>query len=290
MSSRGSGNAGPEPPAPDAVASSTGAPQAPTRSPAPSTSAGSRPDAACRMEPPSLTTSRDSRRLADHPATTRHGDAREAPAEGRRTARQRPERAQHLARTGKKPKHGPASRTSTEHPRTRGEDRDRDGHAPVKGGPPRTREEDLQQFPATDHGRGPPPHARGRRATGPRAAADRGTTRARAGKTRSGHTRASSCRDHPRTRGEDRTLSRRTSLDRGPPPHARGRPDPQPQDITRQGTTPARAGKTPGVESGRRTTVDHPRTRGEDRPTGAGNSGSRGPPPHARGRRHPGLL
>ena len=70
--------------------------------------------------------------------------------------------------------------------------------------------------------------------------------------------------DHPRMRGEDTTTLRGFAVQRGSPPHARGR---LPDVLQRQdgsGITPACAGKTCRRRLRRRRQEDHPRMRGED--------------------------
>ncbi len=158
--------------------------------------------------------------------------------------------------------------------------------AAVRPDHPRSRGEDAFGPDVAAADRGPPPLARGRLGGTNRRGSPRGTTPARAGKTPPVTARPPASGDHPRSRGEDAGAPLVKVRQGGPPPLARGRlvtDDRQPES---PGTTPARAGKTPGRPRRRPATTDHPRSRGEDpyawcvlpRPTG--------PPPLARGRRH----
>ncbi len=119
---------------------------------------------------------------------------------------------------------------------------------------------------------GPPPHARGRLRVGTAVGGRHGTNPARAGKTRTRSRRTSGFADHPRTRGEDGIVAISVVVDRGPPPHARGRRTRSAPRPLRAWTTPARAG--------------------EDSSDHSPSSSNPGPPPHARGRPpvHPGRL
>ncbi len=132
---------------------------------------------------------------------------------------------------------------------------------------------------------GPPPLARGRPRLVPVESGLGRTTPARAGKTPSRPASSSPPRDHPHSRGEDELFARGETLGDGPPPLARGRLRPVLLSHQLQGTTPARAGKTPATPSGIRSPRDHPRSRGEDPLGAAGTRTLAGPPPLARGRR-----
>ena len=86
-------------------------------------------------------------------------------------------------------------------------------------------------------------------------------------------------------RGEDPSTFRHSSWNSGSPPHARGRQragHPRPPS---NGITPACAGKTRLWLSPKCSMRDHPRMRGEDEHSSDVFAGSRGSPPHARGRR-----
>ncbi len=70
-------------------------------------------------------------------------------------------------------------------------------------------------------------------------------------------------------------------------PHARGPQDSLDLHADGVGTTPARAGTTGCPTVPRSTSWDHPRTRGDHCTTTVTTGPPRGPPPHARGPRHP---
>ena len=70
--------------------------------------------------------------------------------------------------------------------------------------------------------------------------------------------------DHPRMRGEDKKLKLSASLNKGSPPHARGRRCVENEDDVAIGITPACAGKTPDPTRPYISITDHPRMRGED--------------------------
>ena len=98
---------------------------------------------------------------------------------------------------------------------------------------------------------GPPPRARGRRDHPGHAGDDRGTTPASAGTTRSGPSRPHGSGDHPRERGDDTCWRSFIGTYQGPPPRARGRPQPRRSPRRPAGTTPASAGTTSPAAAGR---------------------------------------
>ena len=151
-----------------------------------------------------------------------------------------------------------------DHPRERGDDRNRN----------------VWQITRL----GPPPRARGRRVAGPRPARPAGTTPASAGTTSASVLRTRTARDHPRERGDDVTGFESGGLASGPPPRARGRRGHCPVDPGHRGTTPASAGTTPGCSAPRRSHRDHPRERGDDSQIRTSAITGTGPPPRARGR------
>ena len=93
--------------------------------------------------------------------------------------------------------------------------------------------------------------------------------------------------DHPRMRGEDGFEARILDVEKGSPPHARGRHVIDPFDIVKTGITPACAGKTRQQNRPSRRGPDHPRMRGEDASSRVAWSLRQGSPPHARGRQCP---
>ncbi|AFV90760.1 hypothetical protein PACID_29950 [Acidipropionibacterium acidipropionici ATCC 4875] len=156
------------------------------------------------------------------------------------------------------------SRTGTDYPRLRGDDR------------PSTR---RSARPA-----GLPPPARGRQAIDQALREAGWITPACAGTT--GH-RPGAPRgrlDYPRLRGDDRPSTRRSARPAGLPPPARGRQAID-QALREAGwITPACAGTTghrPGAPRGR---LDYPRLRGDDRPSTRRSARPAGLPPPARGR------
>ena len=150
---------------------------------------------------------------------------------------------------------------------------------------PRMRGEDQYLEVDNASGEGSPPHARGRPMSGMRVSLQNGITPACAGKTLRLFSLATERRDHPRMRGEDPLLYSGLATFQGSPPHARGRRrgDGLKQIIIR--ITPACAGKTIRRKTKYKFAWDHPRMRGEDEGSVAVVGGSKGSPPHARGRR-----
>ena len=145
---------------------------------------------------------------------------------------------------GKTPSTGGATRTTTDHPRMRGED---------------------QEF--AHPGRlafGSPPHARGRLLQPVELSASARITPACAGKT------------NVQRRGPE--------LRSGSPPQALGRALPRLRGVASARITPACAGKTHVLRPRRGCLWDHPRMRGEDLAKELGIARGTGSPPHARGR------
>ena len=119
------------------------------------------------------------------------------------------------------------SRSRTDHPRSRGEN-----GVVVEGVGERL---------------GPPPLARGERLAIFENVPNHRTTPARAGRTVPARSRGAPAPDHPRSRGENDVAGVRRLPRSGPPPLARGE---QPHSVpmaSRSRTTPARAGRTPGL-------------------------------------------
>ena len=85
-------------------------------------------------------------------------------------------------------------------------------------------------------------------------------------------------------RGEDLKRARWSLVQRGSPPHARGRLFCVLADLIPSRITPACAGKTRPCQRGVNNIKDHPRMRGEDFGMGGILCHSVGSPPHARGR------
>ena len=112
-----------------------------------------------------------------------------------------------------------------------------------------------------------------------------GITPACAGKTNHESIRTHLGPDHPRMRGEDFFAEESIVPHAGSPPHARGRRKTATYRQKMLRITPACAGKTLPSWSHSGPSGDHPRMRGEDRLGSPIWEGSRGSPPHARGRR-----
>ena len=109
---------------------------------------------------------------------------------------------------------------------------------------PRMRGEDAEWLPRLSSPMGSPPHARGRLFRLGPIVARQGITPACAGKTIPIIRVPWNRRDHPRMRGEDRTLVFGCVRSPGSPPHARGRPIEKLERERDTRITPACAGKT----------------------------------------------
>ena len=153
---------------------------------------------------------------------------------------------------------------SGDHPRTRGEKKNRNllGHRKV----------------------GSPPHTRGKVLLLEALAPTPRITPAHAGKSLYPWRLASAFRDHPRTRGEKQVAVPWMEPPMGSPPHTRGKAISAPILIFFPGITPAHAGKSGRQDGQHREAWDHPRTRGEKRCTLAEYWKLQGSPPHTRGK------
>ena len=89
---------------------------------------------------------------------------------------------------------------------------------------------------------------------------------------------------HPRIRGEDSDFERYVSEAPGSPPHTRGRSLTFVEFFTKEGFTPAYAGKMMVLTFNRCSTRVHPRIRGEDKDLRRRLRRAAGSPPHTRGR------
>ena len=108
-----------------------------------------------------------------------------------------------------------------------------------------------------------------------------------AGSTSTYQTTPSTCGDHPRMRGEHRSLGQSRGSVVGSSPHARGaRHDPC-QGADGHGIIPACAGSTARPRPRSPASGDHPRMRGEHRSQTAAIVNPLGSSPHARGAHHP---
>ena len=129
-----------------------------------------------------------------------------------------------------------------------------------------------------------PPLARGRPDAKGCTCFPSGNTPACAGKTVRISRAGDVYRKHPRLRGEDSALGRRTSRRPETPPLARGRPRSKRATRCLRGNTPACAGKTSPLKYAVTESWKHPRLRGEDPPDRAAKDTRRETPPLARGR------
>ena len=91
-------------------------------------------------------------------------------------------------------------------------------------------------------------------------------------------------RDHPRSRGGNRTAAFVSQHVTGPSPLARGKPSGLPHGQLQAGTIPARAGETVNLRSQPTAVRDHPRSRGGNARPVYARSSEKGPSPLARGK------
>ena len=85
-------------------------------------------------------------------------------------------------------------------------------------------------------------------------------------------------------RGEKRPKREFCAVQKGSPPHARGKADAKRQEVPPTGITPACAGKSKLIASTSAESWDHPRMRGEKLPSVYHHFVIPGSPPHARGK------
>ena len=131
---------------------------------------------------------------------------------------------------------------------------------------------------------GSPPHARGKELSIGLYSKFIGITPACAGKSAIHYICSMDTKDHPRMRGEKLIRSNNQSTTWGSPPHARGKGLALVQAGHIVGITPACAGKSVHILRLLETGGDHPRMRGEKRPSSGRCRRSWGSPPHARGK------
>ena len=150
---------------------------------------------------------------------------------------------------------------------------------------PRMRGDHVRRAVAQRRAHGPPPHARGSQGRREQGSGAGGPTPACAGITRTKHRRLSCPSAHPRMRGDHSPYRRRHHHPLGPPPHARGSRVDTPSGARHDRPTPACAGITAHLTSGRSSSPAHPRMRGDHPEPHAFQEAQLGPPPHARGSR-----
>ena len=155
--------------------------------------------------------------------------------------------------------------TRRDHPRIRGE------HFPA---------------PSSDSSRpGSSPHTRGALPGHRKAHAGAGIIPAYAGSTTRTLRRTSTCRDHPRIRGEHERPTVDRSMLPGLSPHTRGAPTIGGSLYCLAGIIPAYAGSTGGHSSCCLVDRDHPRIRGEHSTSSRKSKMGLGSSPHTRGAR-----
>ena len=115
-------------------------------------------------------------------------------------------------------------------------------------------------------------------------------TPAHAGKSLGIATLSRCPRDHPRTRGEKVPVANPFSRQRGSPPHTRGKDKVAGNHGVGSGITPAHAGKSRLHHELCGWGQDHPRTRGEKKPSRYKQGYIEGSPPHTRGKEVRGLC
>ena len=131
---------------------------------------------------------------------------------------------------------------------------------------------------------GSPPHMRGKVSKYAAKPADYRITPAHAGKSASLCSCAWLPGDHPRTCGEKSALPGPAIAVQGSPPHMRGKGIDRSAHTDKSGITPAHAGKSWCLSSGRWHLRDHPRTCGEKGNPHCEVESKRGSPPHMRGK------
>ncbi len=175
--------------------------------------------------------------------------------------------------------------TALDHPRVRGEHTFRREGIATALDHPRVRGEHGTTNPDSPAHWGPSPRARGAHCSATVSALSGGTIPACAGSTGGGAWGGRANGDHPRVRGEHADMTERSYQGSGPSPRARGARDCQQLLSRLQGTIPACAGSTRSPAPTTRPSWDHPRVRGEHRPSRAAVRSSAGPSPRARGAR-----
>ena len=131
---------------------------------------------------------------------------------------------------------------------------------------------------------GSPPHVRGKELRTAFKPCRLGITPACAGKSQCACTRARSARDHPRMCGEKQSNSRIRMIQKGSPPHVRGKAAHDQIRVLVLGITPACAGKRTWPTWMPPAARDHPRMCGEKLLDASNCAWFWGSPPHVRGK------
>ena len=131
---------------------------------------------------------------------------------------------------------------------------------------------------------GSPPHMRGKEIWHNLAPAQIGITPAHAGKSVEKAKEQAENQDHPRTCGEKVQTLLYTDVQKGSPPHMRGKAIQSRPDDSDNGITPAHAGKSSVLLKFIAVALDHPRTCGEKSAAVPMQIYIYGSPPHMRGK------
>ena len=131
---------------------------------------------------------------------------------------------------------------------------------------------------------GSPPHSRERRLDSLDVAKVIRITPALAGTTCPLTDNSKTKQDHPRTRGNDPSITRTTQRPSGSPPHSRERLKSGMHNLSLCRITPALAGTTIPLSGQVETGWDHPRTRGNEFDFTSSYPAVMGSPPHSRER------
>ena len=149
---------------------------------------------------------------------------------------------------------------------------------------PRSRGENDTLGPTGFRLTGSSPLTRGKRGDDLHGGDTAGLIPAHVGKTSSPASPASRPRAHPRSRGENLSVSPRPARPSGSSPLTRGKRSPSYLSDWLLGLIPAHAGKTKPRSSPTAPCTAHPRSRGENRRPGHANSSTRGSSPLTRGK------
>ena len=218
--------------------------------------------------------------------------------------RRRPHRRIIPAYAGSTRRGSSPGRSSTDHPRIRGEHHARrrvdvagEGSSPHTRGARRQEEIEARHvriIPAYAGSTEPAPHPSATRPDHPRIRGEHseweemlsfelGIIPAYAGSTNCAPKPTVKSRDHPRIRGEHRSISKHRQVAEGSSPHTRGALCAQPRIPRNLRIIPAYAGSTRGPGRRRTRSADHPRIRGEHKERMVADEANSGSSPHTRG-------
>ena len=144
-------------------------------------------------------------------------------------------------------------------------------------------EKGIQQLYGS-HGQGSPPHGRGKAEHEINGLSIYGITPAWAGKRPQASMRPLRSGDHPRMGGEKLAIARLQDAARGSPPHGRGKARVPDGWVSKDGITPAWAGKSYTLAECAAPCWDHPRMGGEKCAREILRPKSWGSPPRGRGK------